>query len=138
ARPRGYHRRDKLLALFWPETDQELGRGAMRQALHFLRSSLGPDVLGRRGDEEVGIAAAALWCDAIAFEELLEQGKPAEALELYRGPLLDGVFVEDASVELERWIEEERVRLSRRAATAAWELADSDARAGRHAAAAHW
>ena len=31
--PRGFHRRDILLALFWPELDQEHARRALRQAL---------------------------------------------------------------------------------------------------------
>src|ERR1051325_3958230 len=34
ATPRGFHRRDSLLALFWPELDQEHGRAALGQALH--------------------------------------------------------------------------------------------------------
>src|SRR2546422_7475057 len=32
ARPRGLHRRDTLLALFWPELDVEHARAALRQA----------------------------------------------------------------------------------------------------------
>jgi serine/threonine-protein kinase len=39
ARPNGYHRRDKLLGLFWPESDQEHGRAALRKALYFLPAS---------------------------------------------------------------------------------------------------
>jgi serine/threonine-protein kinase len=30
ATPNGFHCRDKLLGLFWPESDQERGRGALR------------------------------------------------------------------------------------------------------------
>src|SRR2546427_8673502 len=33
ASPQGFHRRDTLLALFWPELDQEHARAALRQAL---------------------------------------------------------------------------------------------------------
>src|SRR5437773_9688894 len=32
ATPRGFHRRDTLLALFWPELDQDHARAALRQA----------------------------------------------------------------------------------------------------------
>src|SRR2546425_2770560 len=42
ARPRGFHRRDTLLALFWPELDQERGRAALRKAAHVVRQGLGP------------------------------------------------------------------------------------------------
>jgi DNA-binding SARP family transcriptional activator len=39
ATPRGFHRRDTLLALLWPESDQQHGRAALRQALHVIRRS---------------------------------------------------------------------------------------------------
>src|SRR3989475_9375393 len=35
------HRRDSLVALFWPELDQEHARTALRQALRVLRAALG-------------------------------------------------------------------------------------------------
>jgi len=41
ATPPGFHRRDSLLALFWPELDQEHARTALRQALRVLRAALG-------------------------------------------------------------------------------------------------
>src|SRR6266852_2301457 len=40
ATPRGLRRRDTLLALFWPELDQEHARAALRQALHVVRDAL--------------------------------------------------------------------------------------------------
>ena len=58
ATPPGFHRRDSLLVLFWPELDQEHARAALRQALHGLRQGLGADVLTSRGDEEVKIGRA--------------------------------------------------------------------------------
>jgi DNA-binding SARP family transcriptional activator len=53
ATPRDFHRRDTLLALFWPELDQEHARAALRQALHVVRAALGTEAVvnaGRRGD----------------------------------------------------------------------------------------
>src|SRR5439155_14405236 len=50
ATPRGLHRRDSLLALFWPELDQEHARTALRQALRVLRVALGPRAVVGRGD----------------------------------------------------------------------------------------
>ena len=36
--------RDRLLALFWPESDEARARNALSQALHHLRQALGTDV----------------------------------------------------------------------------------------------
>lgn len=113
ATPRGFHRRDKLLGLFWPERDQEHGRSALRKALYFLRQSLGEEMLVSRGDEEVGLAEGEVWCDAVAFEEALEGGDPGKALELYGGDLLEGFYISEAP-EFERWLAAERQRLAGR------------------------
>src|SRR5881296_3721907 len=69
ARPRGLHRRDTLLALFWPELDQEHARAALRQALHVLRTALGADVVVTRGDDDIGLNVDHLRCDVVAFDE---------------------------------------------------------------------
>jgi len=91
ATPRGFHRRDVLVALFWPDLDTERARGALRKALHYLRASLG-DALLTRGDE-VAIDTAAFHSDVSTFEAAVASGQLAEALELYRGEFLPGVFV---------------------------------------------
>ena len=138
ATPAGFHRRDTMLSLFWPEMDQERARRALRQAVHFLRSTLGADVVQTRGGEDIGLAGDALWCDARAFDGALARGALAEALELYRGDLLEGFFISDASSDFEEWLEKERVRLRQRATTAAWTLSDQSAASGRGAQAAEW
>ncbi|HET6231146.1 MAG TPA: BTAD domain-containing putative transcriptional regulator [Longimicrobiaceae bacterium] len=114
ARPRGPQRRELLLARFWPDSDAERGRGALRLALHSLRKVVGEGVLVGRGDEGVGIAPGTLWCDAVEFERALDEGRPADALELYRGELLAGFHLANAP-EWERWLERERARLALRA-----------------------
>lgn len=118
ARPRGFHRRDSLLAVFWPELDEEHARLNLRTSLHFLRCSLGSDsITGTRGGE-LGIAEGALSCDAVDFEVALDAGRLEEGLELYGGEFLKGLHG-DGSVELERWMEDERAHLRRRAVEAA-------------------
>ncbi|HEX8210507.1 MAG TPA: BTAD domain-containing putative transcriptional regulator [Longimicrobium sp.] len=117
-----FHRRDTLFTLFWPESDAERARSSLRTGLHFLRRALGPGVIAGRGTEEVGIAPGAVWCDALAFEEELDAGRAAEALELYRGPLLAG-FNLAGMADWERWLSGERERLRRRAVEAAESLA---------------
>ncbi len=109
ATPRGFYRRDTLIALLWPERDQAHARLALRQALHGLRAALGDGVVVSRGDEEVGLDAQALWCDAVAFDQAVANGRLEEALDLYRGELLEGFFISGAT-EFERWLERERAR----------------------------
>src|SRR6266700_4003801 len=128
----GFRRRDTVVALFWPELDEEHARGSLR----FLRRSLGEGVIVNRGEEEIGVDRGALRCDATAFVEACEGGRHAEALDLYQGALLDGCFVSEAAPELERWVEEERIALRRRAAASAWALADGYRVAGDRADAA--
>src|SRR6266702_97246 len=98
ASPQGFHRRDTLLALFWPELDQEHARAALRQALHVVRDALGGDAVTSRGDEEIGLDFAQVSCDVAAFESALRNGQLEEALDLYRGALLEGFFISDAPV----------------------------------------
>ena len=137
ASPRGFHSRDTLLGLFWPESDGERARNALRQALHYLRRSLGEDAVVGRGDREVGVDPAVLACDAAAFDAALEDGRPADALALYRGDFLRGFFLDDAP-DAERWIDEERARRRRAAVEAASALARRDEEAGDPRAAAGW
>ena len=93
ARPRGFQRRDTLLALLWPELDEQHARGALNQALRHLRTALGKEAVPSRGDGEIGIDVRALSCDAVEFEAAIEADDPARALGLYRGDLLDGFHV---------------------------------------------
>ena len=123
ATPRGFHRRDTLLALFWPELDQEHARRALRQALYVIRRAATDGALVSRGEEEIGLDWEGFWCDASAFEALLDEGRAEEALELYRGDLLEGFHLSGCR-EFDRWLDSERRRLKERAAHAAWSLAD--------------
>jgi DNA-binding SARP family transcriptional activator/TolB-like protein len=129
AAPRGFHRRDTLLGLFWPESDTERARGALRQAVRFLRRSLGEAVLVNRGEDEIGVADGIIRCDVVAFDTAVEAGDHAGALAAYRGDLLEGFFI-DGVPEWERWLDGERLRLRRRAASCAARLADDAAARG--------
>lgn len=132
-----FHRRDILFTLFWPESDGERARSSLRTGLHFLRRALGTGVIAGRGTEEVGIAPGAVWCDVLAFEEALDAGRAAEALELYRGPFLAG-FNLPGMMEWERWLSAERERLRRRAVEAAESLATRAEEEGDAPAVARW
>jgi DNA-binding SARP family transcriptional activator/tetratricopeptide (TPR) repeat protein len=138
ARPRGWQRRDALLARFWPETDQVQGRQVLRQTVYLLRQQLGPKVIEGRGKEELAANRELVSCDVETFEESLAQGRTAQALEQYHGDFLAGLHVPDASPELEEWITAERQRLRRLARDAARALRDAEEGAGHAAAAAFW
>jgi serine/threonine-protein kinase len=110
ARPPGFHRRDTLLGIFWPEADEAHARASLRKAIHVLRSAVGEDAILSRGDDEVGIDPARICCDAAYFEDALAAGHLEVGMELYRGELLEGLFLENVPA-FERWVEEERARL---------------------------
>ncbi|MEO8562303.1 MAG: BTAD domain-containing putative transcriptional regulator [bacterium] len=134
ASPRGAHRRDALLALFWPELNAEDGRRALRQALHGLRHQLGDGVLESTADDRIGIADGEFSCDAIMFDRAIEERRFADALALYHGDCLDGVFVSDVSPEFEQWVDATRARARTQAAVAASALADEARRTADRAA----
>lgn len=137
ARPYGFHRRDSLLALFWPDLGAEQARRALRQALHFLRHALGCDVIVSRGAEELAVLPD-MFCDVRAFDLALQEGELERALTLYRGELLEGFFVSGASTRLEHWLDRERELLRERAILAAWSLAEQEEKRGNAPGAAYW
>ena len=114
-----FRRRDTILAHFWPDLDEQRARRALRQAIRFLRRSLGEGVVVERGREELGVDATRIRCDAVACGERLAQGDRAGALALYTGELLPGMFVADAAPEFQQWLDGERASLRRRVAEAA-------------------
>ncbi|MDH3222843.1 MAG: hypothetical protein OEO23_03935, partial [Gemmatimonadota bacterium] len=124
ARPGSLHRRDTLLAMFWPEHDADRGRNALSKVLHHLRRSLPPGAILTSGDQ-IGVDRSQLWCDVTEFERALEGGRLEEGLALYRGDLLQGFHI-SGSPDFDHWSDLQRSRLRRMAASAAWEIA-SDA-----------
>jgi len=125
AEPRGFHRRDSLLALLWPDQDAEHAHASLRQALYGLRQTLGHDALLTRG-EEVAIADGGFGCDVWEFEEAVEGGAAVEAVTLYQGEFLAGFFLSGAE-EFEQWVDMERGRLARTYADVLERLAEQTA-----------
>ncbi len=127
ARPRGWQRRDAIVALFWPESTQERARRALRDAIYVLRRELGEGVIEGRGSEEVRLAPD-LQVDVHAFEEALATGALDEALGWYRGDLLAAFHLNDLP-EFGQWLDQERDRLRRLALQAARTLREQRAAA---------
>jgi DNA-binding SARP family transcriptional activator len=102
--------REGLLALFWPESDAENGRHALRQSLYQLRKALGHGWLESRAHElRIG---DGVWTDVGAFDAALERQDPEAAAELYHGPFLDGVHLVDLA-EWEGWVDGRRAQYAR-------------------------
>jgi len=133
----GFVRRDQAVALFWPEHDAEHARAALTRAIYYLRQSLGEGVLVSRGSDEIHLAADMLWCDAVALDAAIDEGRPDAALALYRGELLEGFFASNAP-GFERWVDGERRRLGDTVCRAAWSIAEDVERSGDYTLAARW
>ena len=127
ARPRGMHARDRLVALFWPESDQLRGRRALRNALHGIRAVIGHTVLTSAGDGLVGLVPGSLECDVLTLEADLAAGRCPDAASPPEGDLLDGFHVSGAH-EFAEWLDAERRRL-RALLAAAWQRAARNAHA---------
>jgi len=137
APPRRAHRRDRLLALFWPDLDTYHARGALRKALYHIRAALGDDVVKSHGNETLEVDPDRLWCDAAAFEQALSRGRLADAMDLYRSDLLAGMFLSDAP-EFEHWLDGERAHLRQRAVVAVRTLAGVARESGDAAEIVRW
>jgi DNA-binding SARP family transcriptional activator/TolB-like protein len=123
ARPTGFRRREELLAMFWPESDEARARSALSQALHRLRTGLGKDVIVTRGADEVAVDLARVECDVLELDQAIEEGG---------GELLPGLSLTDAP-EFERWLETERASLRQRLVGATWRNVDQALKEGRRA-----
>ena len=117
------YRREKLLALFWPEIDDARARGSLRQSVHVLRQHLGADALAALGDEELSLSRAMVCCDAIELERAIRDGRLSDAVAMYGGEYLPGFFL-DGAAEFDEWLESVRTRLRQAAAGAATQLAE--------------
>ena len=131
-------RRDTVLLVFWPELDQFAARRALRNTVYQLRRALGAGVFRTRGDEEISVDAAELWCDVTALAAAVEGRRFEEAVGLYRGELFRGFHLPGGEEDFESWLSEQRDRSLRQVLRALDALASHDEQAGRRADAARW
>ncbi|MFO8055291.1 MAG: BTAD domain-containing putative transcriptional regulator [Bacteroidales bacterium] len=123
AKPRGYHRRDELLTLFWPDAGQKSARNALSNILYYLRNALGKDIILNRGSEEICVNMEKVWCDVLAFESAVDQGELKKAFELYKSRLLTGFHINHVSNDFQDWLDRERERLQKAYSGLCWNLA---------------
>jgi DNA-binding SARP family transcriptional activator/tetratricopeptide (TPR) repeat protein len=96
--------RDAVAFALFPDDDEETARNALRRNLSYLLSTL-PN--GRRFIEVdterlAWIAEGPAHVDVIAFEQAVREGRDADALLEYAGPLLPTIYDEWTTSERER------------------------------------
>ena len=113
--------RERLIALLWPDADDERAPRTLAQALYGLRKDLGAEdaIVGNR---ELRFDPALVSSDVGEFSAAIARGDDARAVALYHGPFLDGFHVPGAS-EFARWLEEERRSVAQQYARALESLA---------------
>jgi DNA-binding SARP family transcriptional activator/tetratricopeptide (TPR) repeat protein len=128
--------RDRLIALFWPDRDENFARHSLAQLVYGIRQQMGEGVLTSSADD-LQLDHTLVWSDVEAFEEAVEKSALEEAAALYAGPFLDGFYIDEAE-PFTRWAEEQRQRLAGRHARVLDALASDAGRRGEHARAAEW
>lgn len=105
--------RDRLMGLFWPESDAESARHALAQSLYLLRRDLGADELLLAAGSDLRLNPAVIDSDIQSLFAALDTGDAPAAMAAYAGPFLEGFYLSGAP-DFERWVEEERARLAGR------------------------
>jgi DNA-binding SARP family transcriptional activator/TolB-like protein len=126
--------RESLTAVFWPESDAENARHALRQSLYHLRKAVGRDWIESRAHELV--VTDDVRTDAHAFANALDRADIASAVDLYRGPFLDGVHLVDLQ-PWEAWVDARRAHYARAFRKACRDLLEGRSAAGDPAGAIH-
>ena len=104
--------RERLLGLLWPDSPSEAARKNLRNTLWTIRKSLGDDAVVS-DDQQLGLDEMA-WVDARQLEKHAKDQGSADSefpIDLYRGPFLDGLALDDAP-DFEIWLTGERERLA--------------------------
>ncbi len=128
--------REKLLAFFWPDADEERGRRGLSQAVYALRQDLGSEEV-IVGSKELRLNAEVVRSDVAEFGAAGSGGQWERAAGLYAGPFLDGFHLPSAP-EFERWAEEQRTAFAREYTEALERLARAATGRGEHLASVGW
>ena len=117
-RPRS---RAALCELLWPDRDPEHARAALRRTLSTLRTTIGEEWIDVEADGVALRGGDELAVDVRRFRALAAEGAAAaeltEAVELFRGELLEGFALRD-SPEFDAWQTNEARALERELASA--------------------
>ena len=128
--------RERLVGLLWPESDEDRAHHSLRQTRYAIRSDLGQEVINSSGST-LSLEESAITADIIDFRTAVERGERERAISIARGSFLDGFYLPGAA-NFERWVEEERGRLTAAITSTLLSLAAEAAHAGDHDAVARW
>jgi DNA-binding SARP family transcriptional activator/TolB-like protein len=98
--------RDKMLALLWPDADEERGPRTLAQALYALRKNLGAED-AITGTKDLRLDPALVTSDVSEFASAVSRGDHERAVAAYGGSFLDGFHL-SAAEDFSRWAEHER------------------------------
>jgi DNA-binding SARP family transcriptional activator/tetratricopeptide (TPR) repeat protein len=110
--------RDRLAAMFWPDSDDERARGALRRTLSVTGAGVGDALVVTRAT--VGVDKSHIQVDAVEFRRLLGRGDLValdKACALYRDDFLAGFAVRDCP-EFDDWQSSTAADLRQRLSTA--------------------
>ena len=119
--------RNRLLAILWPDAEEDRARHALSQTLYALRRDLTHDPI--RAEDQLRLDPQTLGCDAAEFREAMARRDWTAAAALYHGIFAQGFSFEEAP-EFDRWLEQERIVFAREAKTVFEALAKDAAAAG--------
>jgi DNA-binding SARP family transcriptional activator len=127
--------RERLAALLWPDSSEQQARTSLRQALTAVRRAVEPagGELIVADSEQVALEFANLELDVAQFEQAATSRSVdgwQQAVQLYRGHLLDGFSAEAPTFE--QWCAAERERLRAIAINALAELLTHQEERGTH------
>ncbi|MEE4294229.1 MAG: BTAD domain-containing putative transcriptional regulator [Xanthomonadales bacterium] len=128
--------RPRAIGLLWPDANEATGRNRLSSTVYPLRKLLGNDVLTATADT-LRLEPAGLDCDIWRFRDLLESGDAASALRWYRGPFLDGFYLENAEL-FEDEVRKHRDRLKTEWQQAVQTLAEKSETEQQQSVAAHY
>lgn len=100
-------RRERVLATFWPDADEQHARHALSQTLYSLRRETGHDWIVPAAELRLGPAVTS---DIGDLHTALAAENADAACAIRCAEFLEGFFLPDAP-DFERWVEEERARI---------------------------
>ena len=102
--------RDRLVDLLWSEDPVSRARHSLSQSASLINKMLGAEVIAVPAKDELLLGEGLVWSDVEEFERCAAQHRQRDARTLWRGNLLEGLWVRNAP-GFEHWLETERRRL---------------------------
>ena len=102
--------RDRLIELLWSEDPVSRARHSLSQTASLINKMLGCEAIEIPAKDELLLREGLVWADVAEFEHCAAQHRQRDARALWRGNLLEGIWIHNAPA-FERWLETERRRL---------------------------